>query len=178
MGVDCLCYFFFSSRRRHTRFKCDWSSDVCSSDLKILPDGLEIPQRSVNGVVFRLAVYPDGGGAGVGEIVRQHSPVNVSRKGKKDLPGNSGAAGRERQSRQRNHGVAPPVSKPVIAGDDAAAIGFFGQAALYDELICSEDQLPNPPGYLPAKTFVFLLPVVQQLHILIGALRTGRFLIE
>src|SRR5882762_1664337 len=28
-----LCLFFFSSRRRHTRFKCDWSSDVCSSDL-------------------------------------------------------------------------------------------------------------------------------------------------
>src|SRR5260370_21801260 len=28
-------FFFFSSRRRHTRFKCDWSSDVCSSDLSI-----------------------------------------------------------------------------------------------------------------------------------------------
>src|SRR5690606_39276544 len=27
-----LC-FFFSSRRRHTRFSRDWSSDVCSSDL-------------------------------------------------------------------------------------------------------------------------------------------------
>src|SRR5690606_40153262 len=27
-------YFFFSSRRRHTRFSRDWSSDVCSSDLK------------------------------------------------------------------------------------------------------------------------------------------------
>src|SRR2546430_7297371 len=27
-------YFFFSSRRRHTRFDCDWSSDVCSSDLE------------------------------------------------------------------------------------------------------------------------------------------------
>src|SRR5260370_11228395 len=26
-------FFFFSSRRRHTIFKCDWSSDVCSSDL-------------------------------------------------------------------------------------------------------------------------------------------------
>src|SRR5205085_7706326 len=25
--------FFFSSRRRHTCFDCDWSSDVCSSDL-------------------------------------------------------------------------------------------------------------------------------------------------
>src|SRR5246127_417860 len=26
-------FFFFSRRRRHTRFDCDWSSDVCSSDL-------------------------------------------------------------------------------------------------------------------------------------------------
>src|SRR2546430_473381 len=30
IAVFCL---FFSSRRRHTRFDCDWSSDVCSSDL-------------------------------------------------------------------------------------------------------------------------------------------------
>src|SRR2546430_10692364 len=31
-----LCvYCFFSSRRRHTRFDCDWSSDVCSSDLSV-----------------------------------------------------------------------------------------------------------------------------------------------
>src|SRR6266852_6582280 len=28
-----MCYFFFSSRRRHTRCYRDWSSDVCSSDL-------------------------------------------------------------------------------------------------------------------------------------------------
>src|SRR6266566_6000079 len=27
------CFFFFSSRRRHTRLQGDWSSDVCSSDL-------------------------------------------------------------------------------------------------------------------------------------------------
>src|SRR5438034_6376177 len=31
-------FFFFSSRRRHTRSLCDWSSDVCSSDL--LPHAL------------------------------------------------------------------------------------------------------------------------------------------
>src|SRR5438132_10308097 len=31
----CICFFFFfSSRRRHTRSLCDWSSDVCSSDLE------------------------------------------------------------------------------------------------------------------------------------------------
>src|SRR5438270_10647125 len=29
-------FFFFSSRRRHTRFDCDWSSDVCSSDLPVI----------------------------------------------------------------------------------------------------------------------------------------------
>src|SRR2546430_2810422 len=32
----CDLVFFFSSRRRHTRFDCDWSSDVCSSDLATL----------------------------------------------------------------------------------------------------------------------------------------------
>src|SRR2546430_12413631 len=33
LRVDFLHHsFFFSSRRRHTRFDCDWSSDVCSSD--------------------------------------------------------------------------------------------------------------------------------------------------
>src|ERR1041385_9576373 len=30
-------FFFFSSRRRHTRCSRDWSSDVCSSDLRIPP---------------------------------------------------------------------------------------------------------------------------------------------
>src|SRR2546430_7892358 len=36
IGYDGDCtrtFFFFSSRRRHTTFDCDWSSDVCSSDL-------------------------------------------------------------------------------------------------------------------------------------------------
>src|SRR5688572_28354849 len=32
-GTFLGCRFFFSSRRRHTRFDCDWSSDACSSDL-------------------------------------------------------------------------------------------------------------------------------------------------
>src|SRR5260221_1391239 len=30
-----IYHFFFSSRRRHTRSLCDWSSDVCSSDLQV-----------------------------------------------------------------------------------------------------------------------------------------------
>src|SRR5690606_40380161 len=34
----CFSLFFFSSRRRHTRFSRDWSSDVCSSDLYYAKD--------------------------------------------------------------------------------------------------------------------------------------------
>src|SRR5438034_11632661 len=38
--------FFFSSRRRHTRSLCDWSSDVCSSDLQSAPiDVIEVCVR-------------------------------------------------------------------------------------------------------------------------------------
>src|SRR3712207_4000202 len=33
MIIVCIFIFFFSSRRRHTRYWRDWSSDVCSSDL-------------------------------------------------------------------------------------------------------------------------------------------------
>src|SRR5947207_10101336 len=33
---DATSGFFFSSRRRHTSSLCDWSSDVCSSDLGVL----------------------------------------------------------------------------------------------------------------------------------------------
>src|SRR5260370_4836994 len=55
-GVSCLlvssCFFFFSSRRRHTRFKCDWSSDVCSSDL---------PLADIRAFVAKFRSYTDIG---------------------------------------------------------------------------------------------------------------------
>src|SRR5260370_38419577 len=41
-----VVFFFFSSRRRNTRFKCDWSSDVCSSDLRCTPPPRKCPQWS------------------------------------------------------------------------------------------------------------------------------------
>src|SRR5260221_5787212 len=40
--VFVLFFFFFSSRRRHTRSLCDWSSDVCSSDLLAFTEHLAI----------------------------------------------------------------------------------------------------------------------------------------
>src|SRR2546430_17513138 len=45
--------FFFSSRRRHTRFDCDWSSDVCSSDLRKAEDR-ELFKRAIEGIGLTL----------------------------------------------------------------------------------------------------------------------------
>src|SRR5699024_6824898 len=54
----CDC-FFFSSRRRHTRSKRDWSSDVCSSDLcqslVIASGGLSIPTLGASGYGYQVA---------------------------------------------------------------------------------------------------------------------------
>src|SRR6266511_3803051 len=41
-------FFFYPSRRRHTRFSRDWSSDVCSSDLGFLLNGRQVKMRGVD----------------------------------------------------------------------------------------------------------------------------------
>src|SRR5256885_12891833 len=43
-------FFFFSSRRRHTRLQGDWSSDVCSSDLILPLDGGNMMLAFIEGV--------------------------------------------------------------------------------------------------------------------------------
>src|SRR5690625_7398695 len=55
-----LVSFFFSSRRRHTRWPRDWSSDVCSSDLDVQPTFCEGGALGVDGgnaVAERIATY-------------------------------------------------------------------------------------------------------------------------
>src|SRR2546430_6916751 len=52
-------FFFFSSRRRHTRFDCDWSSDVCSSDLEATQGlRLEVQQIYRSSVNVRARTDP------------------------------------------------------------------------------------------------------------------------
>src|SRR5256885_5093492 len=50
-------FFFFSSRRRHTRLQGDWSSDVCSSDLyELLQIDLTRPPRQTDVIVVKQAL--------------------------------------------------------------------------------------------------------------------------
>src|SRR5438067_12215255 len=53
--------FFFSSRRRHTRSKRDWSSDVCSSDLiggngeRVVPAAVRVGEEVISGLQVAIA---------------------------------------------------------------------------------------------------------------------------
>src|SRR2546427_7435662 len=76
-------FFFFSSRRRHTRFDCDWSSDVCSSDLS---REIELGASGLGALLVvrrvlvprRVHVSPEYLGRSPGEIVvRVGSPRHV-----------------------------------------------------------------------------------------------------
>src|SRR5260370_18628010 len=64
--------FFFSSRRRHTRFKCDWSSDVCSSDLECLKISPEVSAAELKDI---LAVCEDNR---VGAIIATNTTLDHS----------------------------------------------------------------------------------------------------
>src|SRR5215204_4349588 len=59
-------FFFFSSRRRHTRSLCDWSSDVCSSDLVGAdPDEIALTTSTTDGLGRVIA----GMGLGPGDEI-------------------------------------------------------------------------------------------------------------
>src|SRR5699024_11551612 len=64
--LDYIYGFFFSSRRRHTSSKRDWSSDVCSSDLRELEGEIESLRRSGSTVPNNLMAIRAELAAGTG----------------------------------------------------------------------------------------------------------------
>src|SRR6267142_3533347 len=77
MCVDVNCVLFFSSRRRHTRLTCDWSSDVCSSDLGETAKGGFICQPAFQRQRQRAefspgsrSLLPDAGGSALDQCAR------------------------------------------------------------------------------------------------------------
>src|SRR5260370_34011328 len=82
--MSMFTFFFFSSRRRHTRFKCDWSSDVCSSDLG-MRDGVKRPtQISGANVVGANVAERRGESLGVPSADYHKVFVNDGRTGQVD----------------------------------------------------------------------------------------------
>src|SRR5271163_515189 len=83
-----VSYFFFSSRRRHTRSDRDWSSDVCSSDLRPGPEGAPgrltcvscNPKRETPPVGDALLT---GEGGGVGPASEAALTRNLSENGQR-----------------------------------------------------------------------------------------------
>src|SRR3712207_7829365 len=83
-----LCFFFFfSSRRRHTRYWRDWSSDVCSSDLRPLPAarrarvrGRGLPRALLRRHLAALAVVAGAGRRAPGGDVLQELLPRRDRK--------------------------------------------------------------------------------------------------
>src|SRR3712207_7970833 len=80
--LGCSCIFFFSSRRRHTRYWRDWSSDVCSSDLLgDAPVVVGVPESSADSL-DEVRGLPVGSGItvdDVAEVEEVDSPAAVSR---------------------------------------------------------------------------------------------------
>src|SRR2546422_1927985 len=66
-----MCFFFFSSRRRHTRCSRDWSSDVCSSDLGFGSEALQF----LRGQHSFESVHQRREGDGQPDVVKQPAQV-------------------------------------------------------------------------------------------------------
>src|SRR5256886_7836943 len=66
-------FFFFSSRRRHTRFDCDWSSDVCSSDLWQIQDNDQA--MSASEYIPLIVGYHNGAAVRLGDIAQVSDSV-------------------------------------------------------------------------------------------------------
>src|SRR3989454_4252438 len=82
-----MLFFFFSSRRRHTRLQGDWSSDVCSSDLwrsrspthaAISPADGACPLRQARALTTARLVAESGGSAVWSTLVRRSGGIDQS----------------------------------------------------------------------------------------------------
>src|SRR5260221_6013633 len=83
-------FFFFSSRRRHTRSLCDWSSDVCSSDLGVAVLNINELANSLKpvvlpGEVLRVFVLKEGKEQGQGVAYLDDGTMVVVDQGKKAM---------------------------------------------------------------------------------------------
>src|SRR5438309_11600916 len=92
-----VIFFFFSSRRRHTRWNCDWSSDVCSSDLLAAEADVHVGAAApaaavVVAVVVQAVALPRSEERRVGKECRSRWAPDDEKK--KKIPDESRTSGR------------------------------------------------------------------------------------
>src|SRR5690606_40797053 len=110
------CVFFFSSRRRHTRFSRDWSSDVCSSDLHALGHHFLFLLPLGHGQALReVAAQRIVGGGLVGDRVRANAAPHQLRQ---DVGGIAQQRSEERRVGKecRSRGARAAASAKTVAG--------------------------------------------------------------
>src|SRR6266480_7538210 len=100
-------FFFFSSRRRHTRLTCDWSSDVCSSDLR--------RKFGLRGIVEQA---PDFGGHGVEAGGDRQNRRRAEQRHR--LQEGDDRAGKQRRQRQRNRDA--PRRRPGASAENGGGV--------------------------------------------------------
>src|SRR5699024_3698330 len=167
LRFDLVYFFFFSSRRRHTRSKRDWSSDVCSSDLRLVVRSIPRLGRGVSCGWIRcdpapvFTVDPPAGGtiADAGHSCRFGLPVvrcpdslpsggpssGRVRTARPDTPSHPGRAAVEKSTRAYSPVDRSSPEEPAarILGDRRA------HAILWAEVRCAQprsDARISAPG--------------------------------
>src|SRR5437763_15543845 len=80
VGGNGYSAFFFSSRRRHTRYIGDWSSDVCSSDLFLVPGWAATGVANANGTVSNSGTWNRSEERRVGKECRGRGAPGAEKK--------------------------------------------------------------------------------------------------
>src|SRR2546430_4511174 len=122
--IPLISFFFFSSRRRHTRFDCDWSSDVCSSDLEDEVGVLDVPLRQVAVAQVDPALEVDVVGR---EVLEADLPVDRRARpphARDDVAAGADRVGHVRPDLDDAAEVLVPDDEEVVAGRRVAVLGL------------------------------------------------------
>src|SRR2546426_9591315 len=115
-------FFFFSSRRRHTRLQGDWSSDVCSSDLRAQLEGVLRDYLGATNVLWLGdGIAGDDTHGHVDDLCRFVNPRTVVLCSERDPREANYRALRE--NRERLEGMRPERSEERRVGEEGRSRG-------------------------------------------------------
>src|SRR5260221_7435402 len=156
LDVHFFFFFFFSSRRRHTISLCDWSSDVCSSDLwkiwlghrdRLHPIPVSIAASDSCSLDGSASDVADPGGQAKFSIqMRQPGLCTVKA---------SGPAGFT-TAVYRVYSFASPVSMTIVSGDDQVSSGEDFPIPLTVRVAGANGPQPNVPVQFETAAGAFL----------------------